>query len=237
MARPKSNSSKIAFNYIRGKINNYDIAPGETVSDFAISEELDMSRTPVREAIQQLMQYNIVERKQNNFSVKPITNEDISEIFEVRNAIECQAASRIVDNGGLTDSQLKWFKNNIKELGEAYALNDIKALNSIDSKFHERIAEFSGNSRLLRISHEMNIQTERLRWLSMLTPKRFETAGKEHEEILDAICKGNKKEAVNAIMGHLKNSVNNYRIVTSDANWEDCIISLKNAFLANSKQK
>jgi DNA-binding GntR family transcriptional regulator len=103
MARLKSDASNIAFTNIKNRINKFDLMPGDTISDLAISEELKMSRTPVREAIFNLIQYNLVEKQKTKFVVKPIPIEDIKEILQLREAIETKACELIIDNGGFSE--------------------------------------------------------------------------------------------------------------------------------------
>ena len=87
------------------KINNYELLSGDVVSDAELSGELGMSRTPVREAMMQLINDGILQRTSTRVVVKPLTLSDIYEILEIREALEIASASRILRRGGLTDGE------------------------------------------------------------------------------------------------------------------------------------
>ena len=69
------------------KINNYELLSGDVVSDAELSGELGMSRTPVREAMMQLINDGILQRTSTRVVVKPLTLSDIYEILEIREAL------------------------------------------------------------------------------------------------------------------------------------------------------
>lgn len=230
MARPKSNASKIAFNFIKDKINRYDFVSGDTISDLQLSEELKMSRTPVREAIMELVQYNLVEKQKTKFVVKEITFKDIKEILEVRESIETMSATLIIQNGGLSEEQKKELVAIEKKLSHCLGVRDYFNNFKYDSLFHSCIVQYSNNSRLIAIMENLSIQFERVRWLSILTPNRYQNAIEEHREILGAINSGNSKKMNKYIHEHLKKSAANYEKITANENWEDMIISFKQAF-------
>ena len=78
------------------KINNYELLSGDVVSDAELSGELGMSRTPVREAMMQLINDGILQRTSTRVVVKPLTLSDIYEILEIREALEIASAGRIL---------------------------------------------------------------------------------------------------------------------------------------------
>ena len=230
MARPKSDSAQIAFTYIRDQINKYDLFPGDTVSDVGISAILNMSRTPVKEAIMQLVQYNLVERQKTRFVVKSITVEDIREIFVVREAIETMSVKLIIQNGGLSKKQRLELENIETKLANCLALKDYYNNFKYDSLFHKGIVAFINNFRFISIMDNMTIQGERLRWLSILTPNRYQNAIEEHRKILSAIESGDVVETSSHVHEHLVESTKNYETITKGNNWEEMIISFKKAF-------
>jgi DNA-binding GntR family transcriptional regulator len=230
MARLKSNSSIIAFEFIKDRINKYDYKPGDTISDLSISEELKMSRTPVREAIMNLVQLNLVEKQKTKFAVKNITIDDILEILEVRQAIETMSVKLIIELGGLTKKQYLTLEEIEKNLARSLESNHYYDNFKYDSLFHRTLVGFCGNSRLISIMDTMSIQGERLRLLSILTPGRYKDAIEEHRQIIEAIKEKDLAQASNRISDHLKLTKENYIRITSESSWEAMIFSLKKAF-------
>ena len=77
---------------------------GEVLSELRLSEELGVSRTPVREAIRRLEQENILEDTGRGAVVVGISKEDMQDMYEIRSRIEDMAAARAAKN--ITDEQL-----------------------------------------------------------------------------------------------------------------------------------
>ncbi len=227
MARIKSNSSKIAFDCIKDKIDRYTLHPGDTVSDLAISQELGISRTPVREAIQQLIQYNLIEKQRTKFVVKGILDSDIEEIIECREAIESQAAKIIIKNGGLTSDEKKALENIEKEIEDSLNRKDYYQNFKSDALFHNSIVQFSKNSRLIEIMKSLTIQGERLRWLSIITPIRYNNALNEHRDIIKYIDNKDEKKLRFCISNHLNLTKINYNKITSNSSLDQIIIAFK----------
>lgn len=232
MARPKSEASEIAFNTIRTKINRFELAPGDKVSDLALSKELNMSRTPIREAMQQLEKSGLIIKLQNCCIVAPITEKDVNEILVSRGALEKCAAQYIIENGGISSID----KDNIESilLKEQEYLKDGRFFESFseDTLFHATIVSLSGNSRLIEFMHTLNIQGDRLRWLSIMVPSRFDSTLTEHYNILNSISSGDVAEASKCIDLHIRNSYENYLNMLSDPTWNMKIAELRREMYA-----
>lgn len=230
MARLKSDSAQIAFDEIKDRINRYDLLPGDTVSDITLSKELDMSRTPIREAIHNLIQFKLVEKQRTKYVVMPISQVDINEILEAREAIEIQAAKILIEKHLLSEAMISELKN-INQSVEI--VNGVKNFNKIfkyDSLFHSKIIEFTGNSRLYEIMKNLSIQGERLRWISILTPSSYDKTVEEHNAIIDSFIKEDKDLAISRIHKHLETARNNYKTIDLDNSWLDVILSFKQMF-------
>ncbi|MGH4036393.1 MAG: GntR family transcriptional regulator [Sphaerochaeta sp.] len=230
MARPKSDSTKIAFNTIKDRINKFDLLPGDTVSDLQLSQELNMSRTPIREAIVLLMQCNLVKKEKHKYVVKHITKKDIKELLAIRVSLESLAAKLIIEKGGLTEKQLV----ELNDLENKY-LYSMEANNYIDNfkydaMFHKTIVNCAENSRLSVIMNNISIQSERLRWLSILTPIRLENAKNEHGAILNSLKKRDVENTCSVIEEHLFQTIKNYNSITENDSLESIITSFKKAF-------
>jgi len=220
----------IAFDFIKDRINKYEYKSGDTISDFSISEELNMSRTPVREAIMNLVQLNLVEKQKTKFVVTAITIDDILEILDVRQAIETMSVKLIIERGGLTKMQYSRLDEIEDSLAESLESNHYYNNFKYDSLFHKTLVSFCDNSRLVSMMNTMSIQGERLRLLSILTPARYQDAIGEHRLIVESIKDNDLARASSMIDTHLKLTKENYVRITSENSWEAMVISLKKAF-------
>lgn len=236
MARPQSNAVETAFNYIKDLINHYELKPGDVVSDSVISQKLSMSRTPVREAVQRLVGAGLIEREKSKFIVTHIPFSVISDIFEVRESIEIGAVRKIIQRGGLTSEQ-------IGELHQIHAsfetnLQDVNYESNFkpDSLFHSKVVEFSENRIAIEMMKNLELRSERIRWLSILTPDRYTVAFKEHDLLLNALVEGNLHLAERRFRTHISNSLENYRKVTEIPDWENIIVSIRSTILSLTQQ-
>lgn len=228
MPRLKGNAAETAFNRIVQKINDYELSSGEIVSDLELSNELDISRTPIREAMQQLIDIGLLERTATKVVVKSITLADIIEIFQVREAVEIMSARIITENGGLNEQQKQELMEIHRCLCNDISNGDFDKNFSDDTDFHEKIIQYSGNSRLIDISRRTTLQSQRLRWLTLLTPARYAGTRDEHECIIDGILQNDFKAAAKAISGHLQGSLENYTQILNNNQWMKIMGELKN---------
>jgi len=228
MARKRGDSVSTAAFKILQKINEYELISGETVSDLELSKEFNMSRTPVREAIQQLLDSGIIERTSTKAIVKPVTMTDIKEIFEVREAIELMSINLVFLRGGLKRTELDDLNSAYKRLYQDIVVGSFQNSFFNDSFFHEAIVAFSYNSRLADICRRINLQEQRLRWISQLTPSRYYDTVKEHQTILAALTNKNQLCTEQAIRSHLKNTYDNYANTLNNKHLDKLLLVMKN---------
>ena len=123
---------------------------GEKLTESMLSQKLQVSRTPVREAIRQLELEGLVESIPNKaIIVTGVTREDIEDIYEIRIAIEGLAARRAAQN--ITEEELERLKE-ITDLQEFYTMKqDMKQLVKTDGDFHETTFRAAGSKTLKNI--------------------------------------------------------------------------------------
>ena len=136
------------FNAIENAILNGEYKDGESLSELKISNELGVSRTPVREALMQLELEGLVKNIPNKGSVVVgVSEQDIEDIYAIRISIEGLAAKLCTQK--ITDEELKALEK-IADLQEFYLMkNDMEQLLKLDGDFHKIIYDAS-RSRPLR---------------------------------------------------------------------------------------
>ncbi len=219
MARTRSNASELALKKILKKINSYDLSSGDVVSDLELSREFTMSRTPIREAISRLIDAGVLERTATKVVVKAITLDDITEILVVKEAIELMSVRLIIEQGGLNAKDEKALITLHENLREDVTQGKFEDNFNTDAAFHTMIISCSGNSRLLTISKQIDIQVQRLRWITLLTPSQFAVTLEEHEAIVSALLEKNLKKAQDAITNHSISAKKNYSQIISNSHW------------------
>lgn len=186
---------------IRQAIVTGKLELGQHLAEIALSEQMHVSRIPIREALRQLEQEGLVTRYNNRGCfVMDLTNEDIREIFSLRAALESMAFEWAVKN--VTPEDFHFLRGLIVDQSQAAELGDYARLAQLDMRFHETICGIARHSRLLKQWHTLHSQCQillnrRFMALSDYTP---ETVSEDHTLILDAFEKGDISTAIQLTM-------------------------------------
>jgi DNA-binding GntR family transcriptional regulator len=182
------------------------LAPGNRIVETEIASRLGVSRTPVREALQRLLQEGYVidtlGAQQSRLTVAPLTRDDVRELLTVVGALEGiaaqHAASRRPDVRATLAKDLRDANAEFHRAGRASPI-DHEALHDADERFHRRIVESGAGPRLLALYHAVKPQAERYirMYISMLGDIRTSVA--EHEIIIAAIAEGRRDDAELAV--------------------------------------
>jgi len=197
-AQPRGNK---AYGALKEAILSNKIAVGAPISEEEWARKLEMSRTPVREALSRLEQEELVRRVHNHgVVVAEVSLDDFLDICEVRSLLEgnaCRvAASRI------TGADLARFEVAFEALAvSAPTDEDIRRANEIDRHFHMLILEAAGNRQVVSIIAHLNDIITRLRFA--LTPSRYQESLREHQQVLSALKARNGDAAAAAMQQHM----------------------------------
>jgi len=200
------NKKTTVYEKIKKRIINGSVAPGFPINEYEFAQNLNVSKTPVREALSQLAREGFVENIPGRGSgVTHITFQDIREIFELREIIECGVVKRVALVRDEKDVLTK--KNELEQLFE----KGIKAKVSIwgpEEDIHQFIVKCVGNRKLHEtylglLDHIIRI---RKHFGRRFTRQRFENMITEHIEILDAVIERNSERAELAVQKHLRNA-------------------------------
>lgn len=181
----KTNLSDEAYRSLRDDILTGRI-PGDTLwSDREIAERMNLSRTPVREAIQRLASEGLVEvLPRRGTRVLPLRSDDVREIHQVAKALELEAALLLANR---PDRDLTALAAAIDDMDAALAREDRDAWVEADGRFHRIIVDSCGNKRLAELYHGQRALTDRARYFALyLRPLPIRSA-EEHRAMLEAI--------------------------------------------------
>ena len=200
------NKKTTVYEKIKKRIIDGSVAPGFPINENEFAQSLNASKTPVREALRQLEREGLVENIPGRGSgVTHITFQDIREIFEIREIIECGAAKRVALMQIEKDLMTK--KSELEKFFE----KGITAEFSIwgpEEDIHQFIVKCVGNRKLYEtylglVDHIIRIRNH---FGGRFTRQRFENMLTEHIEILDALIEGNVERAELAVQNHLRNA-------------------------------
>jgi DNA-binding GntR family transcriptional regulator len=181
---------------IRDAILRGDLEWGEHLNETTMSEQMAVSRIPIREALRQLEQEGLITRIPNRGCfVITFDEKDILEVFSLRATLESMAIEWAISH--LAAQDIAELRATIEAQGQAVAAGDYAQLAQLDMKFHEFICIKAQHERLLKAWYAHHAQCQlllnrRFRTMSDYTP---ETVVRDHTKILDAIARGDATEA------------------------------------------
>ncbi len=136
------------YEYLYEKINTGGLKPKEKISENNLCKHLNVSRTPVREALIKLEEEGYVTRlPRRGFIVKEITLDKIKEIYSIIGCLEGMAASLAIQNR--SDQDVSMMKQLVKKMDEAIGNRRLYEYFKLQRKFHNVYLEASGNSELV----------------------------------------------------------------------------------------
>ena len=193
------------FERLEGEILGGKYQPGELLTEARLTEDLGVSRTPVREALRRLEQEHIVELSSKGILVLGVTEKDICDIYAIRLRIEGMAAATAAkrkeapEAGELLEAL---------ELQEYYVgRRDADHIKFMDSRFHELVYRMSGSMVLYDALLPLHKKVQKFRKASVQNGSRAESSLREHREIYDAIMSGDAALAEAAMTAHVKNAM------------------------------
>jgi len=184
--------------------------PGEKLSDLKISDELGVSRTPVREALHRLVQDGIVNYAPNRgFFIAHFSAADISEIFELRAALEALALRNVATSHPA--SQFAWALGELDRVeamiraattdSERHAAAE--AFLMVDQGFHRWLVNQCGNQRLVAIVNGLWAQVSVFQRAGTYIPGWTEIAIEQHRTIITILLEGQVEAAARALEDHI----------------------------------
>lgn len=200
-----------AYEKIKQKICDFELYPGQEISDFTLSKELSMSRTPIRQALGQLENDGLIYDggQGRGYIVCEITAEEIRDIFAARECIETMSLKLAMERG-ITEAAFACLEKINRQMEEMDQKGNIKRQFYFDQQFHNYLVFLSENKRLIRFYESLRIQLSRLRVLSYLERSYQKKAYNDHSRVLECIRNKDGDGAVKAIAVHIETSCDDY---------------------------
>lgn len=192
-----------AYDILRNRILQNDYPPGSFLAERQLADELGMSKTPVKAALERLeLEGYISVSPQQGIVVRELSLNEIRDFYEIRVALEGYVLSRLA--GHLTRPQLEQWSDNLREQEANLAGDDIARAVLLDAQFHLLPAQWFGNDEIIRtmqkLSDKMRVVIHRV---FSADPARSAASLKEHREIVQAVQSGAGRRAAELIEEHL----------------------------------
>lgn len=208
----RRNLGSDVYRILRDRILRQELKAGEKLSDLRLSNELGVSRTPIREALHQLVQDGVVIAEPNRgFFVATFSQRDLEEIFELRLALELFAIRRIDVKDRKDELQRAMFelehverllKNattpaSIREAADAFL--------KTDRGFHSWLVSTANNKRLNSIINSIWTQIAIFQQIDSSIPEWIIEAVEEHRDVIGHLIDEDVEGAANVMEAHLHN--------------------------------
>jgi DNA-binding GntR family transcriptional regulator len=199
--------TSLAYTGIKEAIMNGSLPPGSLTSVPALSEALGVSRSPVREALVDLVSEGLV-RFERNRGVRVVeqNQHDVEEIFDLRLLLEVPATRRAIQFLG-NRKKIELVAQLQEELKAMRRhMNDEVVFMTHDAAFHRILLEHAGNHRLTAVVTELRDQTRVLGISTVGRSRSLPDVLHEHEEILATIQAGDAEAAASQMEAHVRHT-------------------------------
>ena len=193
------------YDYIRNGILDGSYKDGDYLVETRLADELQVSRTPIREALKQLELEGLALSMPNRgVVVKAITQNDIDDMYNIRQILEGLAAYWAAQR--ITEEQLNALSEKLDFMDFYTGRGGAEQLSKLDNEFHELIFKACDSRMLSHILTSLHQNTRRARTSSLTIPSRPGDSLKEHKAIFAAIKAGDPDAAKVAMENHVKNA-------------------------------
>lgn len=191
---------------LRNAIANGDFAPGAQLAEAEIAKELEVSRGPLREAMQRLTQEGLlVSYRNRGLFVVAMEKPDIEDMYLARSAVERAAIGRLaeVDPRGSAAALLEVVEEMAKCANDPNGTRMAEA----DMRFHELLVQLSDSPRLRRIHNTLLTETRMCLRALQGTYGSADQRISEHREIAEAIGRADTKLADKLMIEHMQDGL------------------------------
>ncbi|MCY1211039.1 phosphonate utilization associated transcriptional regulator [compost metagenome] len=201
------------YGTLKRDILEFRLAPGDRFTETEVADRLQVSRTPVREALFRLEREGYLEvRQRNGWLVKPLDFNTLDHFYELRSVLEAAAVQAICAPGKGAGP--------LRALADLWLVDadarstDCEWLADLDERFHIDLVAAAGNPEISRVHRAATERIRIVRRLDFTQPDRIGKTYEEHGAILGAVLDGDAERAVGLLRAHILDSQAAVRKIT-----------------------
>ena len=208
-----SSLAEHAYTEIKRKIFNFEMMPGDLISEGNLAKLVSVSRTPLRQALQQLQHGGFIRAiPKIGWQVATLDFDKFDELYDFRilielNAVKCLCISE-QDNLILNELQKIWLVPKSRR-----NMNTLE-VGMLDEQFHASLVKASGNEEMLKTHSEITERIKIVRRLDFTKNNRIHDTYDEHAQIIKAIMKRKTSEVQKLLKNHIEQSKIEVRKIT-----------------------
>jgi DNA-binding GntR family transcriptional regulator len=200
---PGTTLAERAYDYVRGEILRGRLPAGSVVAEGTVAEELGISKTPVRQALQSLRRDGLLELgPRRQLTVRGFSSEHRREILDVRIALESLSVRRACET--MTIEQIDYLRLLLIQQKRAVDAGDEDGFIELDEQFHLHIATAAGLPIVERFLGQLRGFVRVMRLGTTRPPGHLQEVWAEHEKIVDTLEARKPAHAARALRAHLE---------------------------------
>lgn len=211
--RPKNSNEKttlteVAYERIVDWIMGDELKPGDPLTEGTLAKRLNISRTPIREALRRLEREDLVVIVPHTGAfVARMNLKDLHDFFEVREATECMVARLAAERGDVNEFR-KIKKLILAAQKERNGSKRHEFYEEAGRRLHSYIMKASDNTRFYRLAETFRVQIYQEKKIALKIPGRIEKSKQEHLRILNALILKDPDKAERMMRQHLRSTRN-----------------------------
>jgi DNA-binding GntR family transcriptional regulator len=192
-----------AYRALKASILDGTLPAGYRAVEHRIADQLNMSRTPVHEAVIRLQHEGLVRvLPRRGVQVLPISAADMVEVYQVLVAMEGMAAMLLAEHPERAEASIRMMEDATNQMERALKAEDLRGWARADDQFHRVLVSECGNQRLAKMAATMVDQAQRARTVTLQFRPLPHASVQEHRVIISAIRAGDTLGARAAAEGH-----------------------------------
>ncbi|MDL2298723.1 GntR family transcriptional regulator [Synergistaceae bacterium OttesenSCG-928-D05] len=209
--KPVQSIGEIVYEQIKTSIMRGGFSDGSRLVEQELAQQLQVSRTPVREALRRLESEGLIESSaRQGLVVREYSEAEIREIYMIREALESLAAEFAARNATEEEIQnLDALVLRMKEIDNGMPVDPDEAM-TVHRNFSEAYNRASHMPTLVRLIESLKEQVARFRRVSLSGSARRKNAYREHNALLDALKEGDSELASQLTRQHIRNALQAY---------------------------
>ena len=223
--RRTADSANRAYRAIHKMVVDFQLRPHQRINEVQLARELNLSRTPVREALNRLASEGFLIVKPNlGFFFRALEIDDLLQLFELRTIIEAGGLALACKRA--KDADIKKIEEFWEYAQQRYREHDPDEILSLDEQFHIQLMALSGNDELVRSLEALNARIRFVRRTQISLGRSHPKLVDEHTELLKAVRERDSARCQQLLRDHI------------DMTFEDARAALKealfNAYMSDS---
>jgi DNA-binding GntR family transcriptional regulator len=215
MKQKASSLSTEIFTSLKERIIHWEYPPAHRFTEEELCDEFGVSRSPVREALQMLVENGLVMKEAyRGYSVRQPDLEEIHDLYDVRLALEFFVIEWLTSHG-IPDAEWKQLRDTWQNILEHLPQRTADFAEN-DESFHEELAARTGNKALVQYLRNIDERLHFVRTTDITTPERLSATCQQHLKILDAVKDGNVDRAREAVRENIENGRKNVEVAVRE---------------------